>query len=330
MQPVDFSEFRSNTKPPLDSLGQPGDVFFHTRELSLRIRLPGPQGWSQPWDGSYKNRLAHPLYNDRYLWIIRGIGDAKRARTELRLEFRSAAVIQKNLFAVSSECFILIVIFVVELSLKDSLFTGFLDLLRSLKTRPGDHSGSSQSHSGKRKMLADEVHADSAQVDEELPVSQTPQPQYALNLGRTVISDAQLGRCKIRLRVHSSLPTSSARVHFEFKESSAEGRDFFISVDAEESLARGQQPGSQQVQVQAQATTATVIKISTSLKPSQTRREAGAEISTTNYQNLDSTVQDLEYSDGLREWHLGLLFRKLYGSGETSDKDAMVTCVCCA
>lgn len=40
--------------------------------------------------------------------------------------------------------------------------------------------------------------------------------------------------------------------------------------------------------------------------------------------------QDSEYSDGLREWHLGLLYKKLHDSGQTQGKSAMVICVCCA
>lgn len=97
-----FNEFRSNMKPP-DSLGQPGDVFFNTNVLSLHIRFEGSKGWSKPWDGSFKNRLAHPLFEDRSLWIVKGRKEGRRAGAELRLEFCSAAIIQKNTFFVSSE-----------------------------------------------------------------------------------------------------------------------------------------------------------------------------------------------------------------------------------
>lgn len=54
LQCAGINEFRSNSKPPSDSLGSLANV---KREYSVE----GSKGWSEPWDGSFKYRLAHPL-----------------------------------------------------------------------------------------------------------------------------------------------------------------------------------------------------------------------------------------------------------------------------
>ncbi|KAE9401386.1 hypothetical protein BT96DRAFT_918852 [Gymnopus androsaceus JB14] len=147
-QCFDFTEFRSSKKPP-DSLGQPGDVFFNTNELALHVRFGGSNGWSKPWDGSFKNRIPHPQFENRYLWIEKG---------RKRLEFRSNAIIQKNLFMVST----------------------FPNLLQSLvtpeaKLRP---EPGLQSNLGKRKTLAGGVDtdADGVQIGKRGRISVVEQP----------------------------------------------------------------------------------------------------------------------------------------------------------
>ncbi|KAJ3993669.1 hypothetical protein F5050DRAFT_1780108 [Lentinula boryana] len=89
----DFTQFRGRRNPP-SSLGSAGDVFINEREKNLHVRLNGSKGWSQPWDGSFKNRIPHPLYRNRYLWIV-----------DSRLEYSSDSVIKlpKNQFFVKGE-----------------------------------------------------------------------------------------------------------------------------------------------------------------------------------------------------------------------------------
>lgn len=84
-----FSEFRGNQKPP-QSLGKPGDVFFDEEQEHLYVRTNS--GWSNPWDGSSRNRIAHPLFSNRYLWIV-----------DSRLEFCSHDATEKNKFFVKGE-----------------------------------------------------------------------------------------------------------------------------------------------------------------------------------------------------------------------------------
>ncbi|KAJ4466640.1 hypothetical protein C8J55DRAFT_238135 [Lentinula edodes] len=84
----EFTQFHGRRKPPR-SLGAPGDIYINEKAGSLHVHLDDPQGWSLPWDGSFKNRIPHPLHQNRYLWIV-----------DSRLEFSSNAIIQlpKNKF----------------------------------------------------------------------------------------------------------------------------------------------------------------------------------------------------------------------------------------
>ncbi|KAJ3794323.1 hypothetical protein GGU11DRAFT_323126 [Lentinula aff. detonsa] len=86
----DFTEFRGRREPP-SSLGSAGDVFINEKGKKLHVRLNESKGWSEPWDGSFKNRIPHPLYRNRYLWIV-----------DSRLEYSSDYVIRlpKNQFFV--------------------------------------------------------------------------------------------------------------------------------------------------------------------------------------------------------------------------------------
>lgn len=84
----EFTQFHGRQKPPR-SLGAPGDIYINEKAGNLHVHLDDPQGWSLPWDGSFKNRIPHPVYQNRYLWIV-----------DSRLEFSSDAIIQllKNKF----------------------------------------------------------------------------------------------------------------------------------------------------------------------------------------------------------------------------------------
>ncbi|KAH7875836.1 uncharacterized protein C8R40DRAFT_1101437 [Lentinula edodes] len=84
----EFTQFHGRRKPPR-FLGAPGDIYINEKAGSLHVHLDDPQGWSLPWDGSFKNRIPHPLYQNRYLWIV-----------DSRLEFSSNSIIQlpKNKF----------------------------------------------------------------------------------------------------------------------------------------------------------------------------------------------------------------------------------------
>lgn len=272
LQSASFSEFRSNrSEPPSDSVGQPGDVFFNTRVLSLHIRLEGSKGWSKAWDGSFKNRLAHPLYEDQYLWII---GERKLAGTKLRLEFCPTVVILKNLFFVSSGCSIF--------SSHDyqRIFSiAFPDLLRSLKISLPNRIeiSSSQSYSGKRQRLADHNHV---QVNEPCIQSRI-----------IVTSDLQTSWCKIQLCLHSSFPSASSasslddsqlRAHVDFKSPIA-GHDLKLSFSFNAGNPHvaplDQQPDSQQVLAATETATATApVIISDSDSDDQTELNPGDEI----------------------------------------------------
>ncbi|KAF8826272.1 hypothetical protein HHX47_DHR5000332 [Lentinula edodes] len=84
----EFTQFHGRRKPPR-SLGAPGDIYINEKAGNLHVHLDDPQGWSLPWDGSFKNRIPHPLYQNRYLWIV-----------DSRLEFSTNSIIQlpKNKF----------------------------------------------------------------------------------------------------------------------------------------------------------------------------------------------------------------------------------------
>lgn len=63
---ADFTEYRGPRGPPT-KLGSPGDVYLNTKAVNLYVKDKSLK-WIL-WDGTRKNRLAHPLYANRFLWV---------------------------------------------------------------------------------------------------------------------------------------------------------------------------------------------------------------------------------------------------------------------
>ncbi|KAJ7156563.1 hypothetical protein C8R43DRAFT_949416 [Mycena crocata] len=70
-----FHEFRGRGPPP-DDVGQPGDIYLDVT-LPFIIYFVGNAGW-EAWNRhasqGYHALAAHPIFEDRYLWVSGGMG----------------------------------------------------------------------------------------------------------------------------------------------------------------------------------------------------------------------------------------------------------------